>query len=168
MNFAHIHLIMNHIPVIGIPMALAFLIHGLWTNNSGSQRFALLVLFVVAALVIPVYLTGEPAEHLLKHTAGSNVTEEVISPHEEAAEVALILTIVTGVAAAGAIWFQKNEKFGRNASLGVVVLAVVALGSLVYTANLGGQIRHTELRADGGASASAPSAPEKEEKDDKD
>lgn len=70
-----------------------------------------------------------------------------VESHEDAALISLILTLVTGVAAAAAFWIQKDEKRGRSACLVVVGIAGLATISLAYTANLGGKIRHTELRS---------------------
>lgn len=145
MNFAHVHLIMNHIPVIGLPIALVFLGFGLYRRNNLMQRFSLLVLFGLAVMVLPVYLTGEPAEKVIEHLPG--VTESFIEAHEDAALVSLILTLVTGVTAAIAFWFQKDEKKGRRANFVVIGIACLAVISLAYTANLGGKVRHTELRS---------------------
>ncbi len=156
MNFAHLHLLMNHIPLIGIPVALSFLAHGLWTKNSSSQRFSLLVLTVLAAMVLPVYLTGEPAEEVVEHLPG--VVESFIESHEDFAKFSLILTLATGAFAFIGLWFQKNEvrRFWLNS--GIMGIAIVALISLAYTANLGGKIRHSELRADLGVLDGAPPA----------
>lgn len=164
MNFAHLHLIMNHIPLIGIPVALSFLAHGLWTKNASTQRFSLLVLFGLAAMVLPVYLTGEPAEEVVEHLPG--VAESFIESHEDAAKFSLILTLATGAFAFIALWFQKNESRGRLLNFGVMGIATLALLSLAYTANLGGKIRHTELRSGGTAQSDGAPAAERKGGDD--
>lgn len=145
MNLAHIHLILNHIPVVGIPVALVFLVYGICGKNQSSQRFALLVLIGLAAMVLPVYFTGEPAEEVVEHLPG--VVESFIEAHEEAAMFSLVLTLITGAAAFIALWFQKDQVKSRLANLGVVGFASLAIVSLLYTANLGGKVRHTELRS---------------------
>ncbi|MBK9324324.1 MAG: hypothetical protein IPM97_15475 [Bdellovibrionaceae bacterium] len=160
MNFAHLHLIINHIPLIGIPVALLFLAHGLWTKNASTQKFSLLVLFGLAAMVLPVYLTGEPAEEVVEHLPG--VAESFIESHEDVAKFSLILTLATGALAFIALWFQKNESRRRTLNFGVMGIATLALLSLAYTANLGGKIRHTELRS--GDAAQADGAPAAEGK----
>jgi TRAP-type uncharacterized transport system fused permease subunit len=144
MNFAHLHLALNHVPVVGIPLAIVFLVYGLWTNNLKTQRFSLFILCIVAAFVVPVYFSGEPAEEVVEHMPG--VTEAFIKPHEEGAETSLIFTVLTGIAALSAIWFQGREKWGRKLTQIVAVLASITFVSLLYTANMGGKIRHTELR----------------------
>jgi hypothetical protein len=164
MNIAYIHLILNHIPVIGIPIALLFLAYGLWTKNLPTQRFSLLVLSGLALVVLPVYLTGEPAEKMIEHMPG--FAERFIEPHESAAEVSLILTLLTGALAFIAFWIQKSERWRLRINLIVTALAFVALSSLVYTANLGGRVRHTELGSGSvGISGEASSAKEKEDHD---
>lgn len=146
MNLAHVHLILNHIPVVGIPIALLFLVYGMYAKNQQSQRFALFVLIGLAAIVLPVYFTGEPAEELVEHLPG--VAESFIEAHEDAALFSLILTLITGLAGLATIWFYKDPKKGRLLSFIVLGFASLAVVSLLYTANLGGQVRHTELRGD--------------------
>ncbi len=159
MNFAYMHLIINHIPLVGIPIALAFLGHGLWTRSASTQRFSLLILFGLAAMVLPVYLTGEPAEEVVEHLPG--VLESFIESHEDAAKFSLILTLTTGAAAFLALWFQRVESKRRLINFGVMGLAILALLSLAYTANLGGKIRHSELRAEGTVQTGGVPAAEK-------
>lgn len=144
MNFAHLHLVLNHVPVIGIPIALLFLGFGLWTKNAATQRFSLFTLIGLAAVVLPVYLTGEPAEEAVEHLPG--VIESLIESHEDGAKFSLILTLLAGATAFVALWFQKQEARRKWINLGVMGVAAVALLSLLYTANMGGKIRHTELR----------------------
>jgi multisubunit Na+/H+ antiporter MnhB subunit len=149
MNFAHLHLVLNHVPVIGIPVALTFLVYGIFAKNQPSQRFALLVLIVLAAVVLPVYFTGEPAENVIEHLPG--VAESFIDAHESAAMFSLVLTLSTGAAALLALWFRNDLKKNRLLNFAVLGVASFAVLSLLYTANLGGKVRHTELRSDSSA-----------------
>lgn len=145
MNLAHIHLVLNHIPVIGIPVALVFLAYAWYAKDKPSQRFALLILTGLAAMVLPVYLTGEPAEEVVEHLPG--VAESFIEAHEDAAKFSLILTLLTGATSFVALWFQNDPKKSRVFNFVVMSVASVAMLSLLYTANLGGKVRHTELRS---------------------
>lgn len=154
MNFAHVHLILNHIPVVGIPIALAFLAFGYFRANAGAERFALATLIAIAALTVPTYLTGEPAEKRVEHEPG--VAESWIEEHEDSAELSLILTELTGVLAISALAIRGNERTRRYAVLGTMGAALAASLSLGYTANLGGKIRHTEIREGRRPDAKAP------------
>ncbi len=144
MNYAHIHLILNHLPVITIPFATVFLIFSIYKKNNQVKMFSLLVLAIACLSSVPVYYTGEPAEHAIEDIP--SVTESVIHPHEEMAEKSLILSLVTMAAAIAAIALTKNEKRNRQLTYLTVGLALFTSMALGYTASLGGQIRHTETR----------------------
>lgn len=148
-----LHLILNHLPVVGIPIALAFLLYGTLRKDSVTQRFALIVLFAVAAVVVPVYISGDKAEGAVEHLAG--VSEALIEAHEDAAITAMVLTVVVGVSAFATLWLGGRKGMYRFAVLGTMMLAAIAAGSLGYTANLGGNIRHSEIRTAAVAQADA-------------
>jgi hypothetical protein len=146
MNFAHVHLLLNHIPVIAIPIGLLFLVHSLWKANTSAVRFSYLFLFLSSLTVIAVYLTGEPAEKMIEHLPA--VTEAVISPHEDAALIAVITTLLMGCLSFVALILRGDEaknKYIRNV---VIVAALASTATLSYTALLGGKVRHTEIRDD--------------------
>ena len=163
MNPAHIHLILTHIPVVGIPLALCFLAYGFSRGNRGAQRAALFMLVAIAAVSVPTYLTGEPAEELVEHLPG--VSEPIIERHEDAAHFSFVLTILTGALALGTLWLGRNERLLRFGLLGTLGLAVVASISLGFTANLGGSIRHSEIRSGPSGEGSVKKAEGNSERD---
>lgn len=148
MNYAHIHLFLNHIPILAVPLAALFLGHGLWLKNPASQRFSLGVLFLAALVVLPVYFTGEPAEEVVERLPG--VQESFIESHEDMALISLVLSLAAGLSAAVALvssW--RKDKTAHLLAMSALSIALAASASLLYTANLGGKIRHTELRSGG-------------------
>ncbi len=163
MTLAHLHLLLNHIPLISLPVALLFFCYGLYAKNIATQRFALIVLLVTSALVLPVYFTGEPAEDAVEHLA--NNIKDFIHPHEEAAEVSLVLTLVAGLVALASLWFSRAKTLmPKTLNLSVIFVTLVAILSLGYTASLGGQIRHTEIRPDASAATNQGTESEKQNK----
>ncbi len=103
-----------------------------------------MVLILIGLLTIPVYYTGEPAEHQIEDFPG--VTASVIQPHEETAEKVLVITLIMSGLSIAALALHKNEK--RHQQLVIAALCLAAFGSagLLYTGYTGGQIRHTEAR----------------------
>ena len=151
MNGTHIHLLLNHLPIIGLPIGLLILLVARIQKNEGMTRFAFLFTAVVGLMAIPVFLTGEPAEEAVEHLPG--VTRTFIHNHEEAGEVAMVLSILSAALAAVLLFiprFQNAKKFQAKGIIALIVVLGVAAGSLAYTGYLGGQIRHTEIR-DGAA-----------------
>ena len=145
MNPAHLHLILNHIPVVGIPIGVAVLIYGLLRRTEEVKRVALLAFIVIAIITVPTYLAGEAAEDMVEDLAG--VDDDIIHVHEAAATVGLVGTSILGLLSAGAL--ASSLIVGRVIAPLIVLVLIASLGVsgwLGRVANLGGQIRHTELR----------------------
>ena len=155
MNPAHLHLMLNHVPVIGVPLVATLLAWALSRGSREIHRVALGAAVIVAALTYPVFLTGEPAEERVEDATWAR--ESLIHEHEERAEAALIAVLLTGAIAVLGLWQSRGNR-QTSRSLGGLTLAglAVSAGLLGWTALLGGPIRHEEIRA--GTSASAPVA----------
>ncbi len=105
---------------------------------------------VCGVLSIPVFLSGEPTEHSLEQHV--QLQEATIEAHEEAAELAFAVLLVTSAVAAISL-FPVTHRSALQSGLTWILLvsSVTSTLLLVRTGYLGGQIRHTEL-----ASAAAP------------
>ena len=66
MDMGHLHLMLNHLPVLGVPALLALLVWGLAGNIPTVARGALWLTLALAAVTAAVYLTGEAAEELVE------------------------------------------------------------------------------------------------------
>ncbi len=146
MNPAHLHLLLNHIPVLGVGFGLAVLGWATFRPRPDFARLALVVFIVSALTAIPTYLSGEPAEGAIEGVAGA--IEPWVEPHEEAALVSLVLVEGLGVLGLVALWSARRAaSLSRPLMMASLALALATAGSLAYTANLGGLIRHTEIRS---------------------
>lgn len=141
----HLHLALNHAPLFGVFAGLALLLFGLMRSNKTLQITALIFFTVSGIIAGGVYLTGEPTEHAVQQLAG--VSKPIIERHEEAASIALTSIVVLGVASmAGALWFRRRTQLPKWCSATILCLALLTSGFMAWTANLGGQIRHSEIR----------------------
>ena len=145
MDAAHFHLMLNHVPVIGSVFGMLLLGAALLRKSQELLKASLAVFVVCAAVAVPVYLTGEPAEHLVEHLPG--LTKPEIEQHEESAEAAFIAILVLGITGLGALGFFRGPRpiphwFGVIS----LVIALATCGLMLRTANLGGKVRHTEIR----------------------
>ncbi|HEU6452672.1 MAG TPA: hypothetical protein VFT57_14730 [Gemmatimonadaceae bacterium] len=153
MNGVHLHLLLNHLPVIGSLFAILMLVWALIRKNTEIARAAL-GLFVIAAITgLAAYFTGEPAEDAAESIAG--VSRQAIHSHEESAELATVLLSGYGIFALGALFYLRKRAaaFPRKLLSLALVLALVPAGAMAWTANQGGKIRHPEI-----TSAGAPMA----------
>lgn len=159
MNAAHLHLILNHVPVLGTLIAVLLLITALVEKSDDLRRAALALFVGVALLAVPVYMSGEPAEEMVDRLPG--VTEQQLDRHEDAATQALIAMSVVGLLAVGALAVARRSARGsRSLTVATLVLGIVTSGLMARAALLGGQVRHTEIRA--GAPATATDLGERE------
>lgn len=147
MNFAHLHLLINHVPVIGAVGGVLLLGWALYRRSAELTKVSLGLFALLAVAAGAVYLTGEPAEEVVEGLPG--VTDALIERHEEAALIATVALGLTGLLSLAGLLAFRDEPNGipRTFSTLALVLAFVATGAMGYTANLGGHIRHSEIRA---------------------
>ena len=84
----HLHLLLNHVPTVGTVVGVGLLLLALVRRNDHLVHSSLEVLFAVAIMTLPVYLTGVAAEEAIQDLGG--VRREAISTHESAALLAFI------------------------------------------------------------------------------
>ena len=143
MNAAHLHLMFNHVPVVGVMLLLPLLVWAVYRQSLELVRFALAAFVGIALAALAVYLTGEPAEEVVEHLPG--VAGAAVEAHEGAALVSLGLAAILGVLGLVGLWRMRAVATvpGGLAWASLAGAVVVAL-SMAWTANLGGLIRHPE------------------------
>ena len=70
MNDAHLHLVLNHLPIIIPVIGLLIMIGGLFFSSEILKRTAYLVYVLSAIVAIPAFATGEGAEEVLEKLTG--------------------------------------------------------------------------------------------------
>lgn len=147
MNGAHLHLLLNHMPILGSLFGLVLLLVALVRRQPVLVRAGLVTLLVAAALAIPANLTGEGAEEVVENYPG--VTRALIHEHEEAAELALWALEFTGALALLSLLLLSGGH-ARATLLTRLTLAgaFISFGLMARAGNLGGQIMHPETRSD--------------------
>ncbi|MFB6345886.1 MAG: hypothetical protein ABEK50_08965 [bacterium] len=144
MNSAHLHLVLNHLPIMATLFGLIVLCYGWWIDSQDVLRVALALLFVSGLAVIPVYETGHNAEEIVEDLSG--VSHKEVEQHEESAETTYYLMVVLGIVALlGLVQSYRNHSLPGWFLILLGLLGVIALGSLLKTADAGGTIRHPEI-----------------------
>ncbi len=164
MNPAHLHLMLNHIPLVGIGFVILLLIIALLRRSNEMINISLLFVILVALWAIPAYLTGESAEEIVEGLPG--ISEQLIEAHEESAELAFIFIEAVGVLAFITLVARRfHTKLGKVLAILTLLGLIIGGGLIAWTANQGGKINHPEIRADTSA-LSVPSYKSGEESDD--
>ena len=142
MNAAYAHLALNNFPPIINFAALLLLAGGIFWRSSAVIRAALGLIVIASLIAIPVYLTGEPAEDIVRDLEGVN--SRAIHPHEEAAEWAIWLLEIQGVVALAVLFFFRSRQITKLALAAVVILSILSTLAVFRTAYLGGKVHHPE------------------------
>lgn len=145
----HLHLITNHIPVIGAGLGLAALIVTLVIRSTSGIRTALAIAAAATATAPLVSWSGEEAEERMEDSRMLDAAgRKWMDIHEDRAEVAVGVLIGACVLcfAALAIGAWKPEWLIVVSLFAAIGLAI-ALGFSTWAGSAGGQIRHPEIRA---------------------
>lgn len=145
MSVVHLHLLMNHVPIVGAVIGIALLAYAFVRRSSEVGKLSLGLFVALAAVSIMVFLTGEPTEEAIENVAG--VSNAVVEEHEEIARVATIAIVTFGVLALGALTLFRRRLLPRGVIAAGLAMSFVVGGLMAATANLGGQIRHSEIRS---------------------
>jgi uncharacterized membrane protein len=155
-NLAHLHLLMNHVPTVGTVVALGLLLVALVRRDEPLQHAGLEVLVVIAVLTLPVYMSGVAAQQKLRDQP--EFSDNAIRVHQDAALAGFTVAEFAGFIAWVALWQSRRRgRMGRGLVPAVTLLSIVALLLMARAANLGGEIRNPEIRAELAADA-APAA----------
>lgn len=145
MNTVHLHLLLNHLPVVGTVIGTLLLAVALLRRSDELGRISLGLFGLLGAIALVVYLTGEPAEDAVEKLPG--ISHGLVERHEDAALVATIVLGIFGALALATLLLYRRRALPRWVTMLGFDTALVASSTMAYTANLGGQIRHTEIRA---------------------
>lgn len=146
MNGAHLHLVLNHFPLVGMFFSIIVLAVSFRIKNDSIKRLGLFLVVLTGVFTVASFLTGEPAEEVVEHLAG--ISKDLIHDHEEAAEKAAWIIWVTSVLSlVGLIFEIKKKKILPWIVPVVFVLSIVSVVTMSWSNNLGGKINHQEIRA---------------------
>jgi uncharacterized membrane protein len=146
MNDAHLHMVVNHFPIIGTIFGLGILITGIVMKNNVIKNIAYVLFCISAVFGFASMFTGEGAEEIAENLP--SVTDQIIHEHEEMAEkLALVLYVLAGISLVGLFLNFKNHAKANVVSYFAFAIALVAVFLGKQTGTTGGEVRHTEIRS---------------------
>jgi len=145
MDWVQIHLALNHVPVVGIPLLIIMLIAGWWRNSNELMHLALWSLLWLAAAAIAIKFTGDfAAEQAAARLAPA---QDFVTRHEQAGDQVTTAVFVLGLLIAATLWLGRRGRPVPGWTLTLVVaMGLVTCLLCARSAHTGGQITHPELR----------------------
>lgn len=146
MNEAHLHMVVNHFPIIGTIFGFGILIVGLIRKDITIRNVSYFI-FVITALFAAVSMaTGDGAEEMVEDMP--NIGRQIIHEHEEMAEKLAIVLYLLGLTSIVSLFFnRKNNPKERIISFAILTIAAIGMFLAQQTGTTGGEIRHTEIRS---------------------
>jgi hypothetical protein len=144
----HLHLALNHFPILGVPIAGAVIARGVFAKNEESLRVGFFLLMICAAFTPVIMSTGSSASDAYD---GADFVDSPgyvwMTTHGERAETTAIVAYVAG--ALGLVGFISGyffKKFLRLTGILALSAAFITGALAVWTADSGGKIRRPDFR----------------------
>ena len=165
MNDAHLHMVFNHFPIIGLFFGIGILAFGIIKKQTILVNTAYVIFIFCMIMAKATMMTGEGAEEIVEELG---ISHDIIHEHEELAET--FMKVLYGLGILSILGLVVNlKKHSKSAIVSYVVL-VLAISSAVLSKSVGtsgGEIRHTEIRENANINnASAESNEEELDNDD--
>jgi hypothetical protein len=139
MNLTHIHLLLNHWPIIGSFIGLGLFLVALMANSDEVKQASLALFAFLALLAIPTYMSGDVANEVFKNST-SPLPAPLVKTHQGAAMIALIFLELTGAASVIGLWgFSRMSRptakpVARWSSTLVLILALATVSLMAIVA----------------------------------
>jgi len=150
MNWAHIHLLVNHVPILASLFAALFFLIALRVESRDTWARAGLMLLAIASLgAIAAFMTGDPASEVIE--GQPHTSNRALSDHHVRATIALGAAGLAALAAIGALVITRKNGGSYSRRLVTILFALTALSAacLGWTGLAGGRISHPELQLPG-------------------
>lgn len=145
MNDAHFHLVVTHLPIVGVLVGFLVLLSGYIIKNPQVKTTALGIFIFSALTAILAFYTGEGAEEIVENLPG--VSETLIHNHEELAELFFTMMLILGGASIATLFLQfKKFQFVKYTFGLVLLISISCIVISKYVGTSGGEIVHSEIR----------------------
>ena len=148
MSAQQLHLIVAHLPVIGLPVVLFVYAFALRWRDERLRKLCWLLIIGFAASSAVSYFSG-PAAFELLDAAGKvdEATRAISEEHALLGRGSFAAMVLLGLGCVVAfLGFVQGTPPGRALRLGIAITGWVIVLLLAWTAHEGGELRHVELR----------------------
>ena len=142
----YLHVVINHLPVFGLPVSALALLLGLLFRNRAVQITGCFLVMLTALSFWPVKETGEDAEDRVQAMSDEAGREWLEVHGERADKTGWIFYTTAALAAASLVMLWKKWKWATASAVLVFLFAAVCVSASFWIASAGGKIRHSEFR----------------------
>lgn len=163
MNDAHLHMVVNHFPIIGLFFGIGILAFGIIKKQTILVKTAYIIFIFCMIMAQISMMTGERAEEIVEELG---ISHNIIHEHEEKAETFIKIMYVLGLfSILGLVSQLKKHTKATVISYIVLVIAIISAVVSSTVGTSGGEIRHTEIRQNTTQTVDSSKTAEVEDKD---
>ncbi len=148
LSMEHVHVLLNHLPIIGLAMGILALALALMHHSRKTEMVALILLLVAAASAWPVNFTGQRAYKTVRGFVDDDGADWLDAHMERAEKAAPAFYALALLTAAALVAPHKWPRTTRPLAVATLALAILCEGASGWIALAGGQIRHPEFRTE--------------------
>src|SRR5215831_18224247 len=137
MDFPHLHMLLNHFPIIGTIVATGLFLVSLLMKAEDVRRGSLIVFVAIALLTIPAFMTGVGAHEKIVNNPG--ISNALILRHEGAAELAIWFMEITGIISVVALWQSPGRARPAATTVAILIFSSATVALMARTGNTGGE-----------------------------
>jgi hypothetical protein len=147
-NFwAHFHLMVNDIPILGFLFAALFLLLAVVTKRkSGWAQAGMLMVALSFLGVLAAFFSGDPAIHVISGQHGTSA--RALSQHHVRGLTASFLSLITLIIAVIAMLKARKTggMYAKHLLIIVLIATALSAAAMAWTGLAGGRINHPELQ----------------------
>ena len=144
MNTAHLHLILTHVPIVGLGFVILLHFIALVKKNIELQNIIYWLYAILGVFAILCVLTGDGAGEIVKTYPG--VSNDQIESHETFGYIVFYGILAINAIVLFAWWFARDKPVLLRKFNIVILIVAILVGVMSVQAGLtGGKIRHTEI-----------------------
>jgi uncharacterized membrane protein len=143
-----VHLVLNHVPLTGLVFGLVFYILGIKKSSEAALLTGERIFVAVGAISIAVLASGLRSAHAL--SAVQWLDTAAVHSHQRAGILTLIALIVLSILSGIILKRSRgSHKVGFvRLRTAILVLATLSFVMVLWTSQLGGELRHSELKSE--------------------
>ncbi len=147
MDWVHLHLALNHLPVVGFLFVFGLLLLGACRGSEELKRLSLQLAVGLFLVAMGVKFSGEQSAEILFSEPDPGI-RPLVQAHEDSADQAVTGGFLLAFLAAVGLYRSRKTRITPPwATFGCLVLCLITLILIGRSANLGGQIAHPEIRS---------------------
>jgi uncharacterized membrane protein len=144
MNAAHLHLMFNHLPIIGLSFAILLNFLAVFGKSQDFKKLSSWFYILIGLLTFLATVTGDGAGEIIRTYPG--ISSDSIEYHETWGYIFLYGLLLNSAIAIGALWFSgKNPVLSKKLQLGMLFISFIVLILAYQAGTTGGKIRHPEI-----------------------